>query len=300
MNMPIQLTKIAFACAIVWLAAGTARAGIESSVDIGNVSPVKDALARNLPGTWLGDSNLAARVEIREVGTGILNPYEHTAEAIDLANPLFRLTHLGENVLGANPGMFSEKVADRQDLGGKSYYARVYDHQLPSASLYYADSLPFQDVPSAQWPVVHAIEVVFQEDVRLVSGAADLDSDNDGIKDAFEQDGGEFEALDENDPDTDDDGYGDRFEVDHAQYLNPTDIDSNEIVLYSPEAAGEHMATWWAIPGVGYRLEYTDALLVPEAFTEIWSGTAAQTNMEVIVEDWVTNSVKGFFRWTIP
>ncbi len=39
----------------------------------------------------------------------------------------------------------------------------------------------------------------------------------------------------------------------------------------------------------------------PEAFTEIWNGPAVGTNLEVVVEEyWMTNSLKGFFRWAIP
>ena len=293
MNMPSHLRKLCLAGAIAWLAAGTVRAQIGTSVDVGNLIPATDVLGRNLPGNW-GFSNEASRVEIREVGLGIVLPPATEAE-IETANPLVRTTYLGNNVIGANPGKFSEPFPDRGVLAGKTYYARVYDAPSTAAAIYFSDSLPFQDVPSTEWGVVHAIEVVF-EPVSLVSGEEDVDTDGDGIPDWMERELGTLAT----ERDTDGDGYPDGFEVVHDAYLRPNEIDSAEILINAPEEAGEHTVSWWSIPGVTYRLEYTDAMTDPEVFVEIRNGTAATTNLEFSVEDWVTNSPMGFFRWAIP
>jgi hypothetical protein len=293
MKSPFHLKETCVACTIVWMAAGTAQAQIGISVDVGNQGAVTDVLGRNLPGTW-GESNSSARVEIREYGTGIVKPPATEAE-IDAANPLVRITYLGNNVIGTNPGKFSETFSDRGVLAGKTYYARVYDAPSVAAAIYFADSLSFQDVPSTEWQIVHAIDVVFQP-VSLVSGEDDTDTDGDGLPDWMEAELGTSPTR----RDTDGDGYGDGFEVVHDGYLHRSELDPNEIRLDPPEIAGEHTAAWWAIPDVSYRLEYTDAMTDPEAFTEIWSGTAATTNLEVPVGNWVTNGPTGFFRWAIP
>lgn len=293
MNRRFHMKELCLAGAIACLAAGMARAQIGISVDVGNLIPATDVLGRHLPGSW-GFSNEASRIEIREVGTGIVKPPAAESE-IEAANPLVRTTYLGNNVIGSNPGKFSEPFADRGVLAGKSYYARVYDAPEVSGAMYFSDSRPFHDVPATEWGIVHAIEVVF-EPVSLVSGEDDTDTDGDGLPDWMEADLGTSPTR----QDTDGDGYGDRFEVIHEDYLHRNDLDPNEIRLDPPEVAGEHAAAWWAIPNVAYRLEYTDAMTDPEAFVEIWSGTAATTNLAVGVEDWVTNSPTGFFRWAIP
>lgn len=295
MKMQFHLKRFCAVGAILWMAAGAAHAQIGTSVAVGNITPAEDALGRNVSGCWC-NSNAASRIEIREFGTGIVKP-PATQPEIEAANPLVRETYMGSGVVGTDTGMFSEIFTNRQVLAGKTYYARAFLAPSIPAAIYFTDSLSFQDVPPAQWASVPSIDVVF-EPVQLVSGEEDLDTDQDGIPNALE-DGVEF-STDSNNPDTDGDGYEDGFEVAHGAYLQPTEPDPNEIRLVSPEAPGERLAVWWSIPDVAYRLEYTDAMTDPEAFTEIWSGTASQTNLEISVEDWITNSPMGFFRWAIP
>ena len=295
MNMLFHVKQLSLAGAIAWMAATAAQAQIGNSVAVGNSAPATDVLGRNLPGTW-GFSNEACRIEIREVGLGIVRPPATEAE-IEAANPLLRTTYLGYNVLGPNPGKFSEQFTDRGVLAGKSYYARVYDAPSTAAAMYFSDSFPFQDAPPAEWGVVPTIHVVFQP-VQLVSGEEDLDTDGDGIPDALELE--EF-GTDPTAKDTDEDGYDDGFEVAYDDYLDPGEPDVNELRVTGQEGGGDYWAAWWAIPGVTYRLEFRPAWIDGTVFTQVWSGAASGTNLEISVQNWMqTNSPKGFFRYTVP
>jgi hypothetical protein len=304
MKRQFHLKTSAVLCAIAWMAAGGAQAQIEMSVDISNLTPATDALGRNLPGSWSGDEAAAARVEIREVGGGgiIAPPDPVTGAGNDAVNPLVRVSRIGMQIVPPtnNTGRFCEIFTNRMVLIGKTCFARVYDSSSPSAAIYFADSAPFSDVPSGQWGTVHAIDVVFQP-LRLVStGEADSDSDGDGIPDAMEMDLG----LDPNGRDTDEDGYPDGFEVLHNDYLHPKAEDPIDIRIAAPSSPGspeEHTVAWWAIPGVGYRLEYRPRWVDGDAYEGVWSGTATETNWVISVEDVVTNTpVQGFFRWVVP
>ena len=140
--------------------------------------------------------------------------------------------------------------------------------------------------------------------LQLVSGEEDIDTDGDGIPDAMES---EILGTSPTDRDTDGDGYSDYFEAVHREYMHAKEPDEPLSVQINPPVLVEsdpYTVSWWTIPvpGMQYRLEYTDALLVPEAFVEVWSGTATATNVEVDVDEWVrTNSLlKGFFRVLIP
>ena len=278
------------ACVLLWLAAVSSMAQIVSPLSVGNYTPATDVLGRILPGNDLDPD--PCLVEIRKAGPGgyIAPPDPVTGAGDTNYNPLVRNSHIGHGAIGTRPGLFSENFTNRLE-SGVQYFARVFDRATAEAALYYADSVLFDEPASHET----SREVVFGG-MKLVSGEDDPDPDGDGIPTGMEVDMG----LDPNNPDSDRDGYGDRFEVLHSAFLSPTEPDSNEIRLDSPEAVGEHRAVWWSIPDVAYRLEYTDAMTDPEAFTEIWSGTASQTNLEISVEDWVTNSPMGFFRWAIP
>lgn len=287
MNNQSHWKNWCLAAAVGWLAAGAAQAQIGNAIVVGNLAPATDVLGRHLRGSN-GLSNESSRVEIRELGLGLVAPPATEAE-IEAANPLVRATYLGHDVVGTDTGLFSETITDPENHAGKTYYARVYDAPTADSAVYFADSLP------VSMPSKGTVTVAFQP-VSLVSGDEDVDTDGDGLPDWMEADLGTSPTR----KDTDGDGYPDGFEVVHEGYLHRNDLDSNEIRLDPPEVAGEHAAAWWAIPNVAYRLEYTDAMTDPEAFVEIWSGTAATTNLAVGVEEWIESGSTGFFRWTIP
>ncbi len=301
MKRRLHLNLADAVCALVLAAIGTAHAQVVKPVYLGNSTPKTDVLGRIMPGSNGNLDGAAAWMEIRQARSNdaiVLPPNTGTGEGNETFNPLLQATYMGHDVIGTDPGQFSLTLTNRFPTTN-SYYARVYDKSTPSNSFYYANSVVFHDVPPAQQNQESTIDVVFQGWQR-VDGEADVDSDGDGIPDVFEEEGGEFEDLDVNNWDTDGDGYSDGFEVAHMDYLIPGEPDPNEIRFLSAEDAGDSMAAWWSIPGVGYRLEYTDAMTDPEAFTEIWSGTASETNLEINVDAWVTNGPMGFFRWAIP
>jgi len=282
-----------------------AHGQIVTPLAVGNDIPVKDGLGRPLPGDKDGDSNLASRVEIREVGAGIAAPDPDTGEGNDTANPLFLVTRIGQVVIGTNTGMFSSVLQNRL-TEGVSYFARVYDASATGDANYYANSLPFEDVPPEQQQTVTTLDVVFQA-LSLVNQGDDTDSDGDLLPDWMEMD---ETSTDPNAWDTDEDGYNDGLEVLHGDYMDPTEKNPNEIQLYTPvfgveppPATNEYYVRWWSIPGVAYRLEYRDSMVDGQVFSNIWDGATSGTNLEISVDDWVqTNvSMRGFFRrWMVP
>jgi len=278
--------------------------GQDEPLAIGNTNAVFDVLGRPFPGTWSGDVNDAARVEVREYGTGIAAPDPITGEGNDTVNPLLLVTYMGHDIVSStDTGMFSYSLPDRlpKDV---VYFARVYDAAQPSASYYYANSLPFHDVPPEQQSTTPNLDIKFQGlhlwDTNLPAG----DTDGDGIPDWMEP---ELYSTDPTLSDTDEDGYNDKFEVLHSEYVDPTEKNPNEIQLYLPDFSeppsetNEYYVRWWAIPDVDYRLEYGDTMIDGQAYSNIWSGSTSETNLEISVE-WVqTNAgVKGFFRYMIP
>lgn len=273
---------------------------------IGNTTPVLDYLDRPFPGTWLGGSNGAARVEVREVGSGIAAPDPVTGAGNDTANPLFLVTHMGHGVIPNNveSGTFSYTLTNRLPYGVQ-YFARVYDNELTAQAGYYANSVPFEDVPPAQQSTTPSLTIVFQQQY-LVSQGDDSDVDNDGLSAWVEEN---VTSTDANSWDTDEDGYNDRFEVLHEPYLENGVVNINEIMLHVPDydadpppETNEYYVSWWSIPDVGYQLEYRAAMVDGLAFSNIWAGTASGTNLEISVEEWVQTNVgiKGFFRWIVP
>ena len=287
-----------FLCAALWMAAGGARAQVVPPLYVGNQTPVTNALGRNLAGDN-GNPDSASRVEIRQTAAGgaVLPPDPATGEG-NPANPLVQTSYLGHGVIGANTGLFSETFTNRLPTNS-TYFARVYDAPSAGAALYYANSAPFAAPPSSEANV----DVVFGA-LQLVSGEEDIDTDGDGIPDAMES---EILGTSPTDRDTDGDGYSDYFEAVHREYMHAKEPDEPLSVQINPPVLAEidpYTVSWDTIPvpGMQYRLEYTDALLIPEAFVEVWSGTATATNVEVDVDEWVrTNSlIKGFFRVLIP
>jgi len=296
MNMKIHFKALGLAAGLLWAFLPAARAQ-EISLAIGNNVPVQNALKRNLPGSN-GNPSGAVRVEIRETtaGGGIAPPDPVTGEGSD-ANPLVRESYLGHDTIGIDPGLFSETFTGRLSTN-ITYYARVYDAPTPEAALYFANSATFSGPPS----YVDSLSVTFGA-LQLVSGVADEDADGDGIPTALEEDMG----LDPNSPDSDGDGYPDWFEGHFSEYMHASEKDPGLDLQINPplaDAANPHTVSWQTIPvpGMTYRLQYTDALPYEDPYVaEVWSGALTDTNKEVDVEDWVANSLyKGYFRVVVP
>lgn len=286
--------------AILAMATGVAYAQIAPPLYVGNEVRVTNALGRNLKGSW-GVPDTACRVEIREVGSGILPPDPATGEGHP-DNPLVKESYMGKTVIGVDPGKFSEVFTNRLE-DGKTYFARVYDTPAAGDALYYANTTPFQDVPPAQRPTVPSITVAFQP-LRLVSGEEDLDSDGDGIPDAMEN---EVLGTSPSLRDSDDDGWNDYYEAVNTDHLNPTEPNPIDLWMQAAEYGEDPpvmitpaSVSWWTIPGLFYRLGYYEQAEDPDGFSEVWSGTATETNLVVDVEDVVVDP-KGFFRvWAVP
>ena len=290
--------------ALCWAVPCVVEADVIVPVTLSNPEPVKDAIGRNLPGNR-ERPDIASRVEIRSVGTGIVAPDPQTGESDEAANPLVASSFIGENVIGANPGKFSHTFSDRSALAGGAF-ARVYDNYASQGAVYYWDSQIIQDVPTNQWQVTPSLHVVFGERqvIDTVNYPGDPDTDGDGIPDEMENN---ITGTSPNDPDHDGDGFSDLFEVLFSDYLNPTEADARlELAIHAPaELSGDpHTVSWdtIAVPNMTYRLEFTDELDFENPYIEeIWSGTATETHLVVDVEDWVTNSLhKGFFRVVVP
>ena len=276
-----------------------ANGQLGGSLAVGNTIPVTNALWRNLPGTD-GDPANSCQVEIRRTYAGgtILSPTNEQSQ-IEIFNPLITNSHLGRGVIGVNPGIYAETFTNRSVLAtDETYYARVFDRADPAAAIYYADTEPFAR-PADE---VGEINPEFGPLKLVGTGEPDGDADGDGIPDAMEGDLG----LDPNSPDRDEDGYSDWFEAHYGDYLNPKEADPPlHIEINDPENVGvdPHTVSWWTIPvpGMTYRLDYRPQWVDGEAYTNLWSGMATETNLEVDVEDWVqTDGVKGFFRVTVP
>ncbi len=290
----------------IWAAASILLLGLlgvaqgqETPLAIGNAEPVVDILGRPFPGDLNGPSNEACRVEVREVGDGIVAPDPVTGEGNDAVNPILFVTRIGQVVIGQDTGKFSTNLSGRLPQG-VVYFARVYDASTPGAAYYYANSVAFEDVPPEEFLTTPTMDVVFQG-LNLVNQGDDTDSDGDLLPDWMELD---LTSTDPNAWDSDEDGYYDGFEVLHDTYLENGVENINEIILNAPgeplPSTNEYYVSWWSIPGVAYQLEYRDVMTNGVAFTNLWDVTAGSTNTEISVY-WVTNAgVKGFFRYLIP
>ena len=295
--------------ALCWAAPCVVEADVVSSVALGNQEPVKDAIGRNLPGNW-ERPDIASRVEIRSVGTGIVAPDPQTGKS-DEANPLVALSFIGENMIGANLGKFSHTLSDRSKLAGGAF-ARVYDHRAPQDATYYWDSQVIQDVPENEWEVERSLDVIFgaRQVIDTVNYPGDPDTDGDGIPDAMEI--AEF-GTNKDLADTDGDGYDDLFEVLYGQYLQPIDADPSLTIELTREVAPEGsppeptFLSWDTIPvpDMEYVVQFRPIWEDEEAFTNItniWGGAGTNERIELDVQEWLDESgfERGFFRVRVP
>ena len=270
------------------------------SLAVGNTLPVQNVLGRNLQGTS-GDPDHSSRVEIRQILTGgaILAPTNEPSQ-METHNPLVTNSHLGRGVVGVNPGIYSETFTDRSILAtNATYYVRVFNRPDSSAAIYYADTDPFSG-PSAE---VSSINPEFGA-LKRVDGEEDVDTDGDGLPDAFED--GETGTI-PSEGDTDGDGFDDWFEAYYDEYMNPNaPTNALEIQLNVPEnaAVDPHTVSWWTnpVPDMTYHLQYRPQWVDGDAYSNLWSGTATETYVDVDVQDWVGTNVppKGFFRVVVP
>lgn len=283
---------------LAFLPVATSAQGI--SLAVGNTVPVQNVLGRNLPGNN-GDPDNSSRVEIRQTWAGgqILAPTNDPGQ-METYNPLVTNSYLGHGVIGLNPGIYSETFTNRSVLAtNATYYARVFDRPDPSAAIYYADTAPFfgppVDVPSIN-PEFGAL--------MRVDGEEDVDTDGDGLPDAMED--GETGTI-PSEWDTDGDGFGDWFEAYYDDYMDPNaPTNALEIQINVPEnaAVDPHTVSWWTIPvpDMTYQLQYRPQWVDGDTYSNVWSGTATETYLDVDVQDWVgTNEPpKGFFRVVVP
>ncbi len=273
--------------AVLLLAAGVARGQMGVTLWVGNPVAVTNALGRNLPGSR-GVTSGASRVEIRRWGGGIQPPNPETHEGNEIANPLIQVSCMGKNVLGSDPGMFSEGFADRLGTNG-TCFARVYDAETPQGALYYADSVPFT-APAD--PNTTTLDVTFGP-LKLVNGEEDVDTDGDGIPDAMEN---ERTGTIASEWDSDRDGWDDRFEV-LNDTLDPNESRPIDVWIQPPQVAEDPTTVgWWALPGVAYRLEFHPDQVDATNYVEVAAGAASSTE-KVEEVDWVLDeSPMGFFR----
>ena len=265
----------------------TAQAQIQKDLHVGNPAPVTNALGQKFPGSN-GDPDQACKVEIRQVGAGILPPDQVTGEGHP-NNPLLRASYMGHDITETDSGMFSEAFSTRL-TNGVAYFARVFDAPLPANALYYADSVAFTN-PVA--PGENDINVDFQGFKLVSTGLPDIDTDGDGLPDEMEN---EVTGTYATRWDSDEDGFSDYYELTHPDYLRAKEADPIDLWLHAPQMEDDpYYISWWTVPGLAYRLGYYTAADAPDAYSEVWSGTATETNLEIDVEDVMVDS-NGFFR----
>lgn len=289
-----------------WATQG-AMAQLGGALTVENTTALTDVIGRVLPGS-IGEPATATHAEIRETtdAGGIAPPDPDTGEGDEGLNPLVRNTYLGAGIiLVENPGRFSETFSERLDES-KQYYARVYDRPSAGASLYYLDSAPFEDDGSSQYANPSFASSTWK---LIGTGAADVDSDGDGIPDMWEMDNG----LNPGEKDTDGDGFDDLFEVLNDTHWNASEPDPMlALTIEAPAFVsdpggldGPHTVSWPTKAGVTYRLEYHPTQVdATNGWVEIWNDVAGSDEQTEDI-DWVLENggSNGFFRvwvWETP
>ena len=133
-----QVERIGCVAVILLLMAGGAGAQVIPALGLCNRIPAVDVLGRSLKGSNGDDPSECSRVEIREVGGGIVAPDPSTGLSDNEANPLQAEAYMGQGSILKDPGTFSMLLSDRLKVG-VDYFARVFDCRAP----YYSDSAPF-------------------------------------------------------------------------------------------------------------------------------------------------------------
>jgi hypothetical protein len=187
-------------------------------------------------------------------------------------NPVVYASRIGNGMVPGpgSEGKFSAAITPRP---GGPIIARVFNAPTLEESSFYADSQPFtppQD-RSIFYPVLNA----------TTNPIDSADDDNDGVHNSWEKSLG----SNRNNPDTDGDGVPDGHEFRAGTKL--MDADSFlMMVRVRPNAAGNLVAEWEAVPGKAYQVQMAPLVLAGEAF--VFSNvagvvTADASTMSVVV-----------------
>ena len=289
MRTRVGMQGLGWVAAVVLLTAGPVAAQVIPALGLCNRIPAVDVLGRPLKGSNGDAPSECSRVEIREVGGGIVAPDPATGQSDNGANPLQAEAYMGQGSILEDPGTFSVLLSDRLVVG-VDYFARVFDCQAP----YYSDSAAFTAPDPEQTSTEPTVEVVFGAAQR-VDGEPDDDWDGDGVPDAMEQALG----LSPYDSDSRGDGWDDLFVLQMGpEYLNPTEPNYIDVAIDPLAASVPYQLSWWTIPGIWYRLEHGTDLRVPEGFELVWDGAAPGDEMVLAGEDLSLPAgvTAGFFR----
>lgn len=315
----MKTTKVAFlACTFIMASVimTPVWASIQGAFYVASDAPLLDATGYPLAGTWGQPDSTRCLVEIRAVGSGIVPP-TLSREPDEEANPLFAEVRIGDNVFGANSGMFCATLATNRPVADETYFIRVYNAPSRQFATMYADSTPFQDAHSDAQITAF---VSFPEGMQTFAFLDDTP--------AYEYNGITYTVADREllkNMDRDGDGWSDWFEIVSGMDRNTAftadeltiegifDFVQNELKVKNPAARGafarsiepipnDELAntrwlTWRSFSGVTYRIEYADMLEQTDNFKAILTNTAQGDQATVNISDYfgATNPA-GFFR----